>query len=257
VTSGRGHSGKDCDELLREVQQNPDNVSLRVSAAASLRQLGRIPEAVAMYKSVVASYQSNQRFEQAKVVARTALELAPNDDSLRRLLFGDSVSPSDNAIDDDEADRRSGRHSTYTPTPLPAPMPYHVAEPTRGYSRDFSDAEFDDSAVATDPLLSQRLNQPAVDVDSASDVDRLRVRSERRPTNSGLSAAARKISQHLAGQAAPSPSSRPASVEEDVLTQRISRVELTDTQADSDHLATRKVERVSNPNLDNDKTPVR
>jgi hypothetical protein len=204
-----------------------------------------------MYKTVVTSYQSNQRFEQAKVVARSALELAPNDDDLRRWVFGDTHSSNQDDVDN-EHERQRGRHSTYTPTPLPEPMPYHVAEPTRGYARDFMDPEFEDSTVATDPLVTQRLNQRSVDDSDASGADVRR--SERRSTNSGLSAAARKISEHLAGA-----SHRPTTVDEDVLTQRIVRVEVSDTQSqgDADYLATRKVERISNPDLENEKTPVR
>lgn len=67
--------GRDLRELLRDIERNPDNISLRVSAAAAFRHEGRLGDAVTMYKTVVQAYVAAGRFEQAKIVARSALEL--------------------------------------------------------------------------------------------------------------------------------------------------------------------------------------
>lgn len=258
--------------MLREIERDSSNVSLRVSAAAALRNDGRIGEAVAMYKTVVHAYVANGRLEQAKIVARSALELAPSDTELRSVV---DPSPTFRVLDATvplrdmpmipqagtavaqgatapasvhsaslpsasvpsasvEAEPRS-RNSQYTPTPLPAPMPYHVAEPTRVSWVEPHDA-VEDSLVETDPLVTTRLT---------------RARS-----NSGLSAAARQITEHLtSGNIAPR-GKRPSSIGDDASTHRISRVNLA---LDDDDSATRPLERVEAPEVDDDSefTPVR
>lgn len=257
--------GRDLRELLRDIERNPDNISLRVSAAAAFRHEGRLGDAVTMYKTVVQAYVAAGRFEQAKIVARSALELQPNDAELRALLDPSPVfrvlentvpvrdMPSMSHVGDqlDEhgaADRTDApkRNSQYTPTPLPEPMPYHVAEPTRGswaeLAVDASDP-LEDSLVQTDPLLSERL--------------------PRARNTSGLSMAARKINEQLnAGAQLPPPLRRGSSSDgtDDASTQRISKVTLpTEPALDDDDHATRPVARVSPTDSEDEieETPVR
>lgn len=251
--------GRDIRDLLREIERDSGNVSLRVSAAAALRNDGRIAEAVAMYKIVVQSYVASGRLEQAKIVARSALELAPGDSELRAVLdpaptfrvldatvpLRDMpIIPQGSAVvmplpvpattEPDAAEPRS-RNSQYTPTPLPAPMPYHVAEPTRvSWVAPYDAVE--DSLVETDPMLSNRL--------------------PRARSNSGLSAAARKITEHFNSGSSETHSKRPSSSGDEARTQRISRVNLA---LDDDDSATRPIERVDAPAAEDESesTPAR
>lgn len=232
---------RDLRELLRDIERNPDNVSLRVSAAAAFRHEGRLGEAVAMYKTVVQAYVAAGRFEQAKIVARSALELQPSDAELRALVDPSPVfrvldntvpvrdMPSmpalNNIVEEHVAPKRN---SQYTPTPLPEPMPYHVAEPTRVSWAELDGPDpLEDSLVQTDPLLSERL--------------------PRARSTSGLSTAARKINEQL-NAATPPPLRRGSSSDgsDDASTQRISRVNLqSEPSTDDDERATRPVERVA------------
>ncbi len=251
--------GRDIRDLLRDVERDSGNVSLRVSAAAALRNDGRIAEAVAMYKVVVQSYVASGRLEQAKIVARSALELAPGDAELRAVIEPTSTFrvldatvplrdmpiipqssaavmplPMSQTTAPDVAEPR-GRNSQYTPTPLPAPMPYHVAEPTRVSFVEPYDA-VEDSLVETDPMLSNRLP---------------RARSD-----SGLSAAARKITEHFNAGHTGSQAKRPSSAGDEARTQRIARVSLS---LDDDDSATRPIERVDAPSVEDESesTPAR
>ena len=251
--------------MLREIERDSSNVSLRVSAAAALRNNGRTGEAVAMYKTVVRAYVANGRLEQAKIVARSALELAPSDTELRSIVDPSptfrvldapvplrdmpmipqasaalepqqsATVPGSSAPGSLDVEPRN-RNSQYTPTPLPAPMPYHVAEPTRGSWVAPHDV-VEDSLVETDPLVTSRLT---------------RARS-----NSGLSAAARQITEHLTSGSIAPRGQRPSALgDEAITTHRISRVNLA---LDDDDSATRPLERVEAPELEDDSesTPVR
>ena len=251
--------GRDLRELLREIERSPDNVSLRISAAAAFRHEGRLGEAVAMYKAVVQAYVAAGRFEQAKVVARSALELQPSDAELRavvdptpviRVLDNTvpvrdlpSMSHLGPSIEDQtpEPPDAPRRNSQYTPTPLPEPMPYHVAEPTRVSWADMQGSDTDpleDSLVQTDPMLSERL--------------------PRARSTSGLSTAARKINEQLnagaRGLELRRASSSDGAAADDASTHRIARV-----VADDDERATRPVERVSTTDSEDEieETPVR
>jgi len=66
-------------ELERRLRDEPDNLGLRVSLAAALREASRLPEAIELYRSVAVAYRDQGRTQQAIAVCRSILELAPAD----------------------------------------------------------------------------------------------------------------------------------------------------------------------------------
>lgn len=102
-------------DLEKRLKQEPDNLGLRVALAGALHEAGRTREAIELYRSVAVSYRDQGRFQQAIAVCRSVLELAPDDEGCQTLL-GQLAPPP--------------RRSSMDETPLPGPLPYHVADPT-------------------------------------------------------------------------------------------------------------------------------
>lgn len=73
-------------DLERRLQEEPENLGLRVTAASALREVGRIDEAVELYRSVALAYRDQGRSQQAIAVCRSILEIAPDDPRCHALL---------------------------------------------------------------------------------------------------------------------------------------------------------------------------
>lgn len=106
------------DELEKRLGQEPDNLGLRVTVAGMLHEAGRTREAIALYRSVAVAYRDAGRRQQALAVCKSILELAPDDAACAQLVA--SLSRPASRADD---------------TPLPRPVPHHVADPTSAATR--------------------------------------------------------------------------------------------------------------------------
>lgn len=123
-------------ELERRLKEEPDNLGLRVAVAGELRELGRLGDAVELYRSVALAYRDQGRPQQAIAVCRSVLELAPDDGRCRELLAvlgggggaaaAAAAAAAPSAIDAEPPPRRSWTDET----PLPPALPYHIADPT-------------------------------------------------------------------------------------------------------------------------------
>jgi hypothetical protein len=136
-------------ELERRLQAEPESLSLRVTLAGALHEAGRTAEAVALYRSVAAAYRAQGREQQAAAVCRSLLEIAPADpESLAQIAAataplgataprgepGAGEAISDGvvaAIGEPFDDDAESRRAPVDLTPLPAAVPYHVADPTQ------------------------------------------------------------------------------------------------------------------------------
>jgi hypothetical protein len=134
-------------ELERRLDREPSNLGLRVQVAGLMHQTGRTPEAVELYRSVALVYRDQGRHRQAIAVCHSILDIAPQDAACREMLASMAIpdeptpppargTPSLNREtplprQSDEPKRRS----SIEPTPLPSPVPYHVADPTSGLQR--------------------------------------------------------------------------------------------------------------------------
>lgn len=139
-------------ELERRLRDEPDNLGLRVVVAGALHEAGRRDEAIELYRSVAIAYREQGRPQQAITVCRSILEIAPNDAACGELLAALLASP---PFEPPPEPRRSPPPAAYRPsppriplppephhraeperrssgrvTPLPEPLPYHVADPT-------------------------------------------------------------------------------------------------------------------------------
>jgi hypothetical protein len=150
-------------ELEKRLKTEPDNLGLRVMLAGAMREAGRSTEAVELYRSVALAYRDQGRQQQAIAVCRSILEIAPDDPGCQALLgtLVPAVAPA--------------RRSSLEETPLPRPVPYHIADPTSAAAR-----------VASSEIDSDEL--PAVEG------AKTRPGSEQRPSRTGLAEAARRIS---------------------------------------------------------------
>jgi hypothetical protein len=143
-------------ELERRLRDEPDNLGLRVAFAGALDDGGRRDDAVELYRSVAIAYRAQGRTQQAITVCRSVLELAPDDASCQALLAamlaelgrppGPPILPpaAPPVLEppplpppiepEPERDSAPGiavrSPSSSDLTPLPSPVPYHVAEPT-------------------------------------------------------------------------------------------------------------------------------
>jgi len=106
-------------ELEQRLRDEPENLGLRVMVAGAMREVGRQDEAVELYRSVAIAYRDQGRTQQAIAVCRSILEIAPQDDRCHVLLDALAPPPTEPA-----------RRSSMEETPLPRPVPYHVADPT-------------------------------------------------------------------------------------------------------------------------------
>jgi hypothetical protein len=137
-------------ELERRLRDEPENLGLRVMVASALHEAGRRGEAAELYRSVAIAYRDQGRPQQAILVCRRVLELAPDDGACKALLASllaaqaapresplpERLAPSPGGVisgasrmvpGDTEPARRS---SSGDVTPLPQPLAYHDADPT-------------------------------------------------------------------------------------------------------------------------------
>lgn len=112
-------------ELEKRLRDEPDNVGLRVTVAGAMREAGRHAEAVELYRSVAVAYRDQGRGQQAIAVCRSLLEIAPDDIRCHALLASLVAGQPGRAS-------RDTAHSmaSIDQTPLPRPVPYHLADPT-------------------------------------------------------------------------------------------------------------------------------
>src|SRR5690606_17269645 len=73
-------------ELEKQLRKDPDNLVLRLRLAAALRELGRVEQAVQLYRSVAVQYHADGRLAQAIAVCRSVLELEPAQRETQALL---------------------------------------------------------------------------------------------------------------------------------------------------------------------------
>jgi hypothetical protein len=92
-----------------------------------MREAGRSVEAVELYRSVALAYRDQGRTQQAIAVCRSILEIAPDDLRCQALLAA-------------LAGHAPTRPSSHDETPLPGPLPYHVADPTTRSHKKLSEA---------------------------------------------------------------------------------------------------------------------
>jgi len=107
-------------ELERRLEAEPENLGLRVVVAGALREAGRVVEAIALYRSVAVAYRDQGRPQQAIAVCSSILEIAPDDAGCHALLA---------SLGEAESEPTT-RRSWADLTPLPQPVPYHIADPT-------------------------------------------------------------------------------------------------------------------------------
>lgn len=107
------------DDLRRKLAGDPHNLGLRVALAGELLAAGRLPEGIELYRSVAIAYRDQGLTPQAIAVCHAVLDIAPSDALSLGML----------------AALGEQRSAVYDRTPLPAPLPYHVADPTRQIRR--------------------------------------------------------------------------------------------------------------------------
>lgn len=154
-------------ELEKRLRDEPDNLGLRVMVAGALHEAGRRDDAVDLYRSVAIAYRDQGRPQQAIMVCRSILEIAPDDGSSSELLAAlvasqasarpapgrlsspDRLTPPPGRLSPPPSVPRPSplplpppsspsqselgepaRRSSGDVTPLPQPLPYHIADPT-------------------------------------------------------------------------------------------------------------------------------
>jgi hypothetical protein len=193
-------------ELEKRLEQEPENLGLRVMVAGALREAGRHDEATALYVSVARIYRDQGRFQQAIAVCRSALEQAPTEPRLRELLAALTTLPltapapappsagplpprvvakpslAERSIEPHShptVRRAAPTERSSSETPLPRPMPYHVYDPTSGAQKislsELPTVEGADTRPGSEPEVRQSVE--------------------------GLASAARRITRTLTGDA--------------------------------------------------------
>jgi hypothetical protein len=121
-------------DLERRLEEEPDNLGLRVAVAGALHEAGRHADAVELYRSVAIAYRDQGRTQQAIAVCRGILEIAPADAACRALLakLGAPVEPAapGPGPEPEPEPGTPSRPSWSDVTPLPMAVPYHIADPT-------------------------------------------------------------------------------------------------------------------------------
>jgi len=174
-------------ELERRLEKEPGNLGLRVQVAGLMHHAGRTTEAVELYRSVAIAYRDQGRHRQAIAVCHSILDIAPDDAACRVLLAEMAIPdeptppPARATLAPAEPPRRSS--GVPDPTPLPRPVPYHVADPTSQRVRT--------SEVGV-PVVEGEQTRPGGD-------------DAPRPALTGLAEAARHISGLIAGTDARGP----------------------------------------------------
>ncbi len=149
-------------ELEKRLRDEPLNLGLRVVVAGALREAGRQQDAVELYRSVAIAYRDQGRSQQALAVCRSILEIAPDDPACHALLAALVVQHKGRTGRDTgqvygneivlevgtpppAAERSAPVHYQPPPshdeTPLPGPLPYHVADPTTRSLKKLSEAD--------------------------------------------------------------------------------------------------------------------
>jgi hypothetical protein len=166
-------------ELERRLDEEPDNLGLRVAVAGALCEAGRQAEAVELYRSAAIAYRDQGRAQQAIDVCRSALALAPDDARCQALLGELGVAPRGSPAPVPEAPAAVRRRATTSSdeTPLPPAMPHHIADPTLRLRR-ISEPEL--------PTSEDAPTRPGTEDGSLPEV-------------SGIANAARRISATLIG----------------------------------------------------------
>ncbi len=73
-------------ELEKQLRKTPQNLVVRVKLAGAYRELGRVREAVELYRSVAVAYHAQGRLAQATAVCRSVVELEPGQTETLQLL---------------------------------------------------------------------------------------------------------------------------------------------------------------------------
>jgi CRP-like cAMP-binding protein len=73
-------------ELEKQLRRQPGSLVLRIRLAATLHAVGRLPEAVDLYRSVAMAYFAQGRLDQAMAVCHSLLEIAPMHQDTHLLL---------------------------------------------------------------------------------------------------------------------------------------------------------------------------
>ncbi len=135
-----------------------DELQRRLASGAALLMAGRLAEGIEIYRSVAIAYRDQGLTKQAIAVCHAVLEVAPADPVSRGMLAALG-----------EPERRSAGTLTTDRTPLPAPLPYHVADPTRQIRKasepGVGNAETQPAVIPTDELTPVTLPIQLVDLD--------------------------------------------------------------------------------------------
>jgi hypothetical protein len=172
-------------ELEHRLEREPENLPLRVAVAGELRAANRPDAAVEHYRKVAIAYRSQGRAQQALAVCKDILELAPDDIAIHALVadLEARVTPPDEPDDGvdvefsdpgDELPLRDAEpiapmrmSATFeTETPLPKPIPYHIADPTSAKAR-LSVEDVDENIETRpgpDPRAGMNTNEPSPDL---------------------------------------------------------------------------------------------
>jgi hypothetical protein len=172
-------------DLQKRLEREPNNLGLRVTLAGALHQDGRVREAVELYRSVAIAYRDLGRNQQAIAVCNSILELVPDDAIVRTMLT--ALAP--DAAPDGTPEPPSPASDTDI-TPIPEPLPHHVARPTiKPPTKPRGTAP-----PSTRPIAPETKRPSADDAPT-------RPGAEPRRSVSGLAVAARRISGMIAGDA--------------------------------------------------------
>ncbi|MGE5181085.1 MAG: hypothetical protein ACM31C_03440 [Acidobacteriota bacterium] len=145
-------------DLEKRLEKEPGNLGLKVTVAGLMHEAGRTVEAVELYRAVALAYRDSGRKQQAIVVCRSILEIAPEDEGCRALLAA-LVQPASPPPPPVTPGAVVKRRSSVEPTPLPTPVPHHVADPTSGAARisphdlDLPTSEGADTKPGSEPKM--------------------------------------------------------------------------------------------------------
>jgi hypothetical protein len=129
------------DDLRRRLAGDPNNLELRIALAGALLAAGRLPESIELYRSVAIAYRDQGLMPQAVAVCHAVLDIAPSDALSLGMLAA-------------LGEQRSG---VYDRTPLPAPLPYHVADPTRQIRRQSEPGLLGEAGKPTTPDMAAQV----------------------------------------------------------------------------------------------------
>jgi hypothetical protein len=126
-------------ELEKRLRDEPENLGLRVMVAGALHEAGRRDDAAELYRSVAIAYRDQGRPQQAIMVCRSVLELAPDDASCKELLQALLAAQ---------------------PAPRESPLPERLAPPPPGPATRPTPTRPSPPAPVTGRLTPSRLSRP-------------------------------------------------------------------------------------------------